>query len=425
MKVLLAATLLPFAALAQDTRIEINGAQYRPMPIAVATPLTQDEGAKSKMAEFDEALTYDLGACGLFTLLDRKSFLGEAKEGISASSIVFANWTNVGADALVKAQLSTDGDTLRGDIRLFTVASGKEELKASESVSSKDVRHLAHKLANAVYKFFTHETGPFESHLAVVKKTPQGKDVYVTDWDGRGQIAVATGGINLLPSLIDGATVAYTSYRKGKPDIWVQRVGGAATSLVSAGRMATGIAYSPDGRRIAYSLADGESAQIFVAGADGSNPRQLTNTPFFINTSPTWSPDGKRLGFVSNRGGTPQVYVMGAEGGDAKRLTFQGNYNQTPDWSPKGDLIAFTARDERNAFDLFTVNVDSGKIQRLTQDQGNNEEPTFSPNGRLIIFTSTRKGGEAHLYVMTFDGNNQVALPAGGGNYSTPDWGPN
>ena len=141
-----------------------------------------------------------------------------------------------------------------------------------------------------------------------------------------------------------------------------------------------------------------------------------------MNTSPSWSPDGKRLTFVSNRGGSPQIYVMNADGSGVKRLTFQGNYNTTPAWSPRGDLIAFTARDERNAFDLFTVNVDSGKVVRLTQDSSNNEEPSFSPNGRLIMFTSTRTGTR-HLHVMTFDGNNQVALPIEKGDYATPDWG--
>ena len=103
MKSLLLVTLLPLAAFAQAPVIEISGANYRPMPIAVATALTQDEGAKARLAEFDEALTYDLAACGLFTLLDRKSFLGEAKEGITAASINFPNWTNVGADALVRS----------------------------------------------------------------------------------------------------------------------------------------------------------------------------------------------------------------------------------------------------------------------------------------------------------------------------------
>jgi TolB protein len=148
---------------------------------------------------------------------------------------------------------------------------------------------------------------------------------------------------------------------------------------------------------------------------------KVTDTKFFLNTSPSWSPDGKRIAFVSNRAGNPQIYVMGADGSAQKRITFQGNYNTTPNWSPRGDLIAFTARDERNAFDLFTVNVENNKITRLTQDASGNEEPVFSPNGRLILFSSTR-GGSRGLHVMTFDGNNQMPLPMEKSDVTTPDW---
>ncbi|MFZ5468539.1 MAG: DPP IV N-terminal domain-containing protein [Myxococcota bacterium] len=420
-KLFFALALLPALVFAQAPVIEISGANFRPMPLAVAQPLTQDDGAKAKAGEFDTTLLFDLTACGLFQVLDRKSFLSDAKEGVTAGSIQFAHWSNVGAESLVKTQFADDGGQLRGDLRLFTVATGREELKVSHTAP--DARRLAHQLANALYKHFTRETGPFESHITYVKKTSAGKDVYVADWDGGNARAVATGGINLLPALQPGAgAIAFTSFRSGKPEVYLQQPGGKPTPLVQTGRMATGVAYSPDGKRIAYSLADGESAQIWVAHADGSKAVQLTKTPFFINSSPSWSPDGTRLAFVSNRRGSPQIYVMSAEGGEPKRLTFQGDYNQTPSWSPRGDLIAFTARDERNAFDLFTVNVETGKIHRLTQDQGNNEEPAFSPNGRLIVFSSNRSGG-SRLYVMTFDGNNQVPLPMEKGHYTTPDWG--
>src|SRR5678815_1741914 len=107
-----------------------------------------------------------------------------------------------------------------------------------------------------------------------------------------------------------------------------RRPGGAPVSLVNTGAMATGVAFSPDGRRIAYSMAQGEGAQLFVADAGGGNPQPLTDTPYFINSSPTWSPDGKRLAFVSNRAGTPQIYVLTvANPKDVRRLSFQGNYN--------------------------------------------------------------------------------------------------
>jgi TolB protein len=403
--------------------IEISGANFRPMPLALPAPFVQDEAAKASMSEFDSALLFDLQACGLFQVLDRKSYLADSKEGVTASSITFQNWLNVGAETLVKTQLSRDGETLRGDLRLFSVNAGREEFKVSESVSAKDGRRLAHKLANAVYKHFTKETGPFESRIAFVRKSASGKDIYLADWDGRNAAPVSVGNINVLPSVASDRSVAFTSYKRGKPELFLGHVGQEPTPLVANGRMVTGVDFSPDGKRIAYSVSDGENAEIWVANADGSSEKKTTDTKYFLNSSPTFSPDGKKLAFVSNRGGSPQVYVMNIDGSDVKRLTFQGNYNQTPAWSPRGDIIAFTARDERNAFDLFTVEVASGKIKRLTQDTKNNEEPSFSPNGRLILFTSTR-GGTKSLYVMTFDGNNQVALPMDKGEFTTPDWGP-
>lgn len=417
---LLVLVLVAPVAFAQRPVIEISGANFRPMPLAVALPQAQDEGAKSSVAEFDAALSFDFAACGLFQVLDRKSFLADAKEGVTASTIQFSRWTDVGAESLVKTQLSSDGATLHADLRLFGVAAGREEFKVSESVPLKDTRRLAHKLANAVYKHFTRETGPFETRLAFTRKSPSGRDVYVSDWDGKNAARITNGDVNVLPTLVPGGGVAFTSYRSKKPFLFVAK-GGAPTQLIAKGSMVTGAAYSPDGKRVAVSISEGENAEIYVAGADGSSLTKLTDTKFFLNTSPTWSPDGKRIAFVSNRAGNPQIYTMGADGSGAKRLTFQGNYNTTPSWSPRGDLIAFTARDERNAFDLFTVNVENGKVARLTQDASGNEEPVFSPNGRLIMFTSTR-GGHRGLFVMTFDGNNQMPLPMDKSDVTTPDW---
>ena len=142
--------LLPSVAFAQRPVIEISGANFRPMPLALAAPQTQDDGAKTATAEFDAALSFDFAACGLFQLLDRKGFLADAKEGVTASTIQFSRWTDVGAESLVKTQLSSEGGNLHGDLRLFNVAAGREELKVSESVPGNNPRHLAHKLASVL-----------------------------------------------------------------------------------------------------------------------------------------------------------------------------------------------------------------------------------------------------------------------------------
>lgn len=421
-RVLAVALLLPSLSFAQRV-VEISGANFRPLPLAMPAPAVQGTPPADAVKELDEALQFDFAAAGIFQMLDRKSFLADAKDGITATTIDWRRWQDVGAEALIKAQVAAEGDRLTVDLRAFTVGNQAEKFKATESGSAKEVRKLAHSLANQVYRQFTGEGGPFDAKLTYVRKLGGNKDVYLADWDGRGAVKVTEGGLNLLPTVMPGGDgVAYTSYRKGKPDLYAQRPGGAPLQLEQKGQMVTGVAYSPDGRRIAYSLAEGDSAQIISALADGSAPKALTQTPYFINSSPCWSPDGKRIAFVSNRGGSPQVYVMNADGSGVRRLTFQGTYNQTPDWSPRGDLIAFTARDEKNSFDLFTVAVDSGKITRLTQDEGNNEEPSFSPNGRLIVFITNRNGWN-QPFLMTTDGSNQLPLPVDKGDYGTPDWG--
>ena len=201
------------AASAQQV-LQISGANFRPLPIA--NPAPQAEGAVRAAAEFDGALSFDLAAAGIFQVLDRKSFTADGKEGFTAASINFPRWQDVGAEGLVKTQLSMDGDQLHGELHLFSVGPAKEDLKLGKSVPVKDVRKLAHYFADALFKQYTREPGPFQSHLAFVKKTSQGKDVYLSDWDGKNALAVATGGINLLPGLTpDGSGIGFTSYRKG------------------------------------------------------------------------------------------------------------------------------------------------------------------------------------------------------------------
>ncbi len=125
---------------------------------------------------------------------------------------------------------------------------------------------------------------------------------------------------------------------------------------------------------------------------------------------------------MSSRAGNPQLYTMSASGGEPKRLTFQGTYNQTPTYSPRGTHLAFTARDERNVFDIFVIDLRTNQVARVTQDQGNNEEPSFSPNGRMLVFSTTRSGSR-QLVVSNLDGTKQTVVTTGG-EHSSPSWGP-
>jgi TolB protein len=405
--------------------LSLSGANFRPLPLAVAAPLyAGDRPLRQAGAEVDDALVQDLTVSGLFELLDRKSFLADPGEGVQPTDIKFSRWQDVGAEGLVKLVVSGT-DLVTVEFHLYSAVTGREDLRKRYAAPPAEARIMAHKFADEVVRFYSREPGAFQTRIAFVRRVQGTKQVFVADWDGRNARPVTSGSMNLLPAwTADGAKVAFTSYRPGFPDLEIVDVRSLAAQVLfrRGSSLVTGAAFSPDGRRLAFAMSEEDgSSHLWVADAAGRNPRRITDG-FSINSSPCWSPDGKQLAFVSNRSGSPQIFLIAPDGGPPKRLTFQGNYNQTPDWSARGDLIAFTARDERNVFDLFTVEPATGKIARLTQDQGNNEEPTFSPNGRLIAFTSNRTG-KSQLFVMSADGNAQRQM-TNGEEVFTPSWGP-
>src|SRR5690606_4590759 len=124
-------------------------------------------------------------------------------------------------------------------------------------------RRVAHEIADAIYRHFTREPGGLASgKITYVRQNGRNRTVWIADWDGSHPQIVASSGLDILPALSRNGTVAYTSYRGGTPSLWAQAPGGKAEPLAPSTRTTTGIAYSPDGKRIAFSRAQGEGTQL-------------------------------------------------------------------------------------------------------------------------------------------------------------------
>ena len=418
----LALTAPPPAARAADAgmTVTVDSPDFRPLPLAI--PVLLGDGDPRAAVEATEVLRTDLALSGLFEVLDPRGYLADATEGLAAPSIKFTRWVTVGADGLVKGRVHAEGGALSADLRIHDVRAGREVL--AKALTAPDARALAHKLADEVIRHYTGEPGPFQSHIAAIRQGPQGThELVLLDADGGNpKVLLSERSPLMLPTWHpDGDRILVVCYRDAE-ELWVYRRSDRSFKKLPLGHKSHGGAFSPDGTRLAFVVADRSPSEIWLADGDGRNPRPFIRSGG-DDLSPSWSPDGRQLAFVSTRAGTPQLYVQDLGSGTPKRITFQGNYNQEPQWSPRGDPIAFTARDERLAFDLFTVAPGAPRPTRVTQDQGRtNREPTWAPTGRLLAFTSDRKGGR-QLVISDPRGEHQVVVTSGA-PLETPAWGP-
>lgn len=117
---------------------------------------------------------------------------------------------------------------------------------------------------------------------------------------------------------------------------------------------------------------------------------QFTSGP----SSVAFAPDGKRVAYSM----AGSLWLQDIDGDTAEELTFGPGYDYQPDFSPDGRFIVF-ARHHADAIELWRVELSSRKTQQLTQTKAVQIQPRYSPDGGRIAFVSTAGTGHFNLYV--------------------------
>ena len=119
-------------------------------------------------------------------------------------------------------------------------------------------------------------------------------------------------------------------------------------ALWAMGRIG-GFAVSPDGKKIAYTVAyysvpeNKSNREVFVMNADGSDNQQITRTPYQENEV-TWIKGGTKLAFLSNDNGSSQLYEMNPDGSERKQLTNYDGDIEGYSISPDGKKLLFISQ---------------------------------------------------------------------------------
>src|SRR5215475_9871549 len=251
----------------------------------------------------------------------------------------------------------------------------------------------------------------------------------------------------------DGKKLIFQSTRNGHQcdQIYTMNIDGSDVKMVSTGDGRTTCSYYfPNGKRILYSSTHLGSKQcpprpdfsqgyvwavydtfdIFTADPDGSNLKQLTNTPGY-DAETTISRDGK-LVFTSKRDGDLDIYTMDANGKNVKRLTNELGYDGGPFWSYDGKQIVYRAYHPQTekekadyiallkqnlirptVLDIWVMNADGSNKRQVTNLNKASFAPYFFRDGKRIIFSSNvadANGRDFDLYMIRVDGTGMERI---------------
>ena len=165
----------------------------------------------------------------------------------------------------------------------------------------------------------------------------------------------------------------------------------------------TSPAWSPDGKQIAFARVHGEgdvdkmpNTDVFVVDARvGAQPRRLTTSTADEGGRLAWSPDGKQIAFILGDEVKYSAYdqaklaVIPAAGGTARVLTESLDRPVgSASWSADGTSLFFTITDDR-AQHLGKISLTEGRVQRVVEGRQVITNPSSGPDGSFAVLAST------------------------------------
>jgi eukaryotic-like serine/threonine-protein kinase len=219
-----------------------------------------------------------------------------------------------------------------------------------------------------------------------------------------------------------GRYLYFSSDRSGGWNVWRVPVAadgspaGPLQQLTTGAGQDVGLALSPDGLRLAFSVLK-QNADIWrlpVSPADGKpagRPEPVIATTR-EDSRGAWSPDGATIAFNSDRSGDMNIWVYALKDGSTRQLTRGAGGDFQPNWSPDGKTIVFFSSRAGSA-DIWRVDVASGALTRLSGGDEVDTNPFFSPDGTRIAYQSDR-GGHLEVWVMSADGSGARPLTRAG-----------
>ncbi|MFN8515513.1 MAG: S9 family peptidase [Chloroflexia bacterium] len=237
------------------------------------------------------------------------------------------------------------------------------------------------------------------------------------------------------PHWIGAGQIAYVQDHNQRADLYLaDATGGLPLQLtadrapipVFTGGLGGGYAVSPDGGTIVYTSP--EDGKLHAVAITGGKAKRITEGEGG-HASPQFSPDGKRLVFTADRAESVDVAVIDADGeGWPQRISRGDAFPFDPQWSPDGTQIAYAEYDREgypwHHTRIIVADLASGALRTLVEWDGvMTLSPRWSPDGERIAFITDRSGW-ANLWLVDAASGESRHLVDDNWEHAEPEWAP-
>ncbi len=384
------------------------------------------DGSGTAPSEMSEIIEANLERTGQFEALPRSDMRSWPTR---RESMVFREWRLLNQDYVVIGRARPlEGDRVEVTYELYDPYAERRMLGRSVTGDRSQWRQLAHRASDAIYEEITGVRGVFSTRIAYVaiEETGSGRrhTLYMTDADGENERPLYESSLPIMspawsPDARELAFVTFAPDGSSEVRILTLNTGNMRTVAERRGSINSAPAFSPDGRRLAYTSSRDGAANVYVLNLDNSRVQQVTRH-WAIDTEPDWVDDNTLI-FTSGRSGRPQIYRIRLGSDDAERLTFDGRYNARARASVNGDRIVMVHNDG-DGYNIATMDLNNRLVHVLT---GNlqDEAPSLAPNDSMVVYATTQ-GGTSRLAWVSIDGMVENVMPSRFGNVREPAWSP-
>jgi tricorn protease len=194
---------------------------------------------------------------------------------------------------------------------------------------------------------------------------------------------------------------------------------GLMPRFVAANEFIESASPSPDGKRAVF----GARGEMFSVPAENGRVRNLSRTPAAREIAVAWSPDGKSIAYLSDASGEYELYVRPQDGsGEAQRITRDGNvWRFPPVWSPDSSKLAFGDKQQR----LHIVDVGGGKLTLADRSSRNDiDDYAWSPDSRHVAYVKNNEANVANIWVYSLTDGKTRQLTSSDTQDSNPVFDP-